>query len=304
MSQPPVHVLDHDYLGVPGSIASFVVEGPDGLVLIETGPSSTLEKMLTGLDAIGFTPADISDVLVTHIHLDHAGAAGWWAAQGANVHVHEFGVTHLIDPSKLLASATRIYGNDMDRLWGSMEPAPADRIKPIKHRQKIRIAGLRFEAIETPGHARHHHAFELRTPSGTVCFAGDAAAMIVPRTGTITLPTPPPEFDLVAWLASIGRLRARPLRRLYLTHYGAIDNPAVHLDRVGDALRQHARFIHEDLAAGLERDDILRRYTEWTAAETPELTDAERRHFLSPNLLSMSVDGQIRYWNSFQHLKA
>ena len=118
-----IEVLDLEYQGIPEYIASFLVHGPDGLVLVETGPGSTLPVLLARLADRGLDASDIGDVLLTHIHLDHSGAAGWFAQQGATVHVHEFGVRHLVDPSKLIQSATRIYGDQMHKLWGEILPA-------------------------------------------------------------------------------------------------------------------------------------------------------------------------------------
>jgi len=132
-----IETIDLQYRGVSRVIASYLIVGPEGPVLVETGPGSTLETLLAGLNDHGVAPADIRHVFVTHIHLDHAGAAGWWAGQGATVYVHPFGAPHLIDPSKLIASATRIYKDEMETLWGEILPAPPDNVMAIQDGQVI-----------------------------------------------------------------------------------------------------------------------------------------------------------------------
>src|SRR5262249_30206501 len=152
---------------------------------------------------------DIRHALVTHIHLDHAGAAGHLAQHGTHIYLHEFGGPHLIDPSRLIDSATRIYGDQMDHLWGRLIPVPEHLVHPVRDGDGLNPDGLRITAIEPPGHARHHHAFALEIDGERIGFAGDAAGIIMPGipeppAGTfMVVPTPPPEFDLQAWLTSI-----------------------------------------------------------------------------------------------------
>ena len=140
---PVIHTIDLHYLGIPKAIAAYVVIGPDGPVLVEAGPSSTLTHLVDGLAALSLKPGDIRHALVTHIHLDHAGAAGHLARNGTRIWVHEFGAPHLVDPSKLIASATRIYGSQMDRLWGPIVPVPPELISPVRDGDLIEVGGLR-----------------------------------------------------------------------------------------------------------------------------------------------------------------
>jgi glyoxylase-like metal-dependent hydrolase (beta-lactamase superfamily II) len=268
-----VDTLDLRFQSTPHVIAAFLVRGNDGgNVLIETGPGSTLPTLIEGLKSLGLEPADIRHVLVTHIHLDHAGAAGWWAQQGATVYVHPIGAPHLIDPSKLLSSATRIYGDRMGPLWGEVLPAPANRVVKVEDGEILDLDGLEIEAIATPGHAYHHHVYRV----GDVAFTGDAAGVRLPGMQWIDLPAPPPEFNLEAWRESLERLRRADLRTLYRTHFGAVSvdgetaNQALSVERFTATMRAEA------VALGLG--------------------ESELRAYELANPRVMSVDGMTRYW--------
>lgn len=301
---PTVHTLDLRYLGIPQALAAFVIDdAPHGAgpVLIETGPSSTLPALEEGLATIGFTLADIKHALVTHIHLDHAGAAGHLAANGTRIHVHEFGAKHLIDPSKLIHSATRIYGDQMDRLWGMLMPVAESQIHPVRDNDVIDISGIRLRAIETPGHAKHHHAFAMETQYEKVCFVGDAGGFntrAVSKT-FVSVPTPPPEFDMESWLTTIDRLQRENFDALYLTHYGREDDVDGHLQRLREIIPLHAHFVRERIAGGLARAAILAEYIEWNRLDAMKhsINDIEFARYVSRNLLTMNVDGIIRYWS-------
>ncbi len=294
MANPEIVALDLHFLGAPHAIAAYLVRGPAGPVLVETGPGSTLATLQTGLAAHGIAPGDIRDVLVTHIHLDHAGAAGWWARQGATVHVHHLGAPHLADPSRLLASAQRIYGDQMDYLWGQFLSAPAEKLHALGDGDVIEAGGLRFLALDTPGHARHHMVYQLND----VAFVGDLAGVRRPESPHIRLPTPPPEFDLEAWLNSLARIRALGLSRLYLTHYGPVSDVDSHWDRVAGLLPQYAEQVRGAMAAGLDRDAIVDSVSTWeTSRLEADGVRAEHRPVydnLGPG--GMTVDGILRYW--------
>jgi len=293
-----VHTIDLHYLGHRNTIASYLIEA-DEPALIETGPASTLDALRSGLASRGYQPADIKHVFVTHIHLDHAGAAGWWAEQGATIYVHGFGAKHLIDPSKLIASAERIYGDQMDRLWGAITPVPESQVRPLQDDDVIEIDhDVCFTALETPGHARHHHAFAMSIHDERICFTGDAAAMIVPGTDFIAIPTPPPEFNLEQWLGSIERLRACDYDAIYPTHFGRLENAARHFDRLKTQLIEHSAFIRESLDADESDDERRRRYAEWVRQRALDdgVGQEDLAHFVSDNLLNMNVTGIARYW--------
>jgi len=294
MANPEIVALDLHFLGAAHAVASYLVRGPAGPVLVETGPGSTLATLWAGLAAHGLTPSDIRDVLVTHIHLDHAGAAGWWARQGATVHVHHLGAPHLADPSRLLASAQRIYGDQMDYLWGEVLSAPAEQLHTLGDGDVVEAGGLRFVAHDSPGHARHHLAYQL----GGIAFTGDLAGVRRPESPHIRLPTPPPEFDLEAWLASLARIRALGLSRLYLTHFGPVSDVDHHWGRVADLLPRYAEQVRAALAAGLERDAIVDDISAWEAArlDADGIPAEDRPVYDNLGPGGMTVDGILRYW--------
>ncbi|MCH2134258.1 MAG: MBL fold metallo-hydrolase [Phycisphaerales bacterium] len=286
-------------MGVPGAIATWAVEGPDGWVLIEAGPERCWPELVRGLDTLGLAPSDLAAVLVTHIHLDHAGAAWRLAAEGVPIHVHEFGVQHLVDPSRLLRSAKRIYGDRMDALWGQLEPCPAELVHAATDGTDVDVAGLRFRAVETPGHARHHHAWSLERIEPATCFTGDAAAMLIPGTPWISLPMPPPELDVDAWHASLDRLEAGHWTRLCLTHGGMVQGAAIgqHLDAVRASLDSQVQFI-TDLQAS-ETDPSARQatYRQWLleSAQAAEIEESRFDQYVSSGLLGMNLSGVARY---------
>lgn len=289
-----IYTLDLNFQNVPQTIASYLLVGDGGPVLVETGPGSTLPNLLAEIDRHGFQPTDVRHVLVTHIHLDHAGAAGWWAQHGAQVYVHHFGAPHLINPDRLLQSATRIYGDKMDALWGEFLPSPAEQVTLVHDGDVLDMAGLQFTAVESPGHARHHHVFRLED----VAFTGDAAGIHLPGMPMIDVPAPPPEFDLEVWEATIDRLLAENFATLYPTHFGAVDNPTEHLTALKGLLRETAVTIKTYLDAGMERDDLVETYNNWnrTRAREAGMSDTAIHQYETSNPWYMSVDGVSRYW--------
>lgn len=229
-AEPGIFVIDHRFAGSEELIASFLLPGADGLTLVESGPASTLPRLLEGIRAAGFDPADLRRVVLTHVHLDHAGGAGSLLrhAPGAVVYAHPAGVPHLVDPAKLLRSARRIYGDAMDALWGEVLPVPAERVAALADGESLPIGGRTLRALFTPGHAGHHVA--VHEPEAGVVFTGDVAGVRLPGSAYVRPPTPPPDVDLVLWRESVGRIRALAPRRLYLTHFGGFDDPGPHLD--------------------------------------------------------------------------
>lgn len=289
-----IHTLDLNFLNLPQVIASYLIVGPEGPVLIETGPSTVIDALTTRLTEHGYAPGDIRHVLLTHIHLDHAGAAGWWAQQGAHIYVHHVGAPHLVDPSKLIGSARRIYGEIFDTLWGEILPVPAERITALHDNDMIKAGGLTFTALDTPGHARHHHIYRL----DDIAFTGDAAGVRMPNSPLISLPAPPPEFDREAWHVTLDRLVKENFRTIYPTHFGAVENVREHLGAFRALMDESVEWIRVKMEAGVARDEMVVQHLAWYRQRATALgTGEEEIHQQEgANPAFMSVDGLMRYW--------
>ncbi len=298
-----IHTIDSNWLELPRYTAVYVLQGPDGLVLIETGAYCANGNVVAGLDDLGFAPSDIRHVLVSHIHLDHAGAAWWWARQGAQIYVHEFGAKHLVNPAALLNSATRIYGDRMDYLWGDVEPIEQNRVTSVHDGDVLEVGGLHITAIETPGHARHHHAYALTTREhGKICFTGDVGAMVMPEGDFIAVPTPPPEFDLDVWLDSLAKLESHEFDAIFPTHFGKFENPNAHFQRLARALQAHADRVDNLMSNGASRDEVYADIVGWQRELSLELGTPEKLYqdYAVDHLMDMNVSGLIRHWTKKQ----
>lgn len=285
--------LDLTFQGLPKTIASYLIEAPGGPILVETGPGSTLVSSLAQLKSQGLSPADIKHVFVTHIHLDHAGAAGWWANQGARVYVHHLGLPHLVNPQKLIASASLIYGDQMGSLWGEIIPAPKENVSPLYDGDVIDVAGISISVLDTPGHASHHHVLAV----GDIAFSGDAAGIRIPGTQLVDLPAPPPEFNLEAWQDSIGRLLKQPYKAIYPTHFGRLGDWRTQLETLSLVLEIATQFVKQRLDRGDHREKIIEDYMTWHRNRAQEAgmsaEDFKRCEIANPHY--MSVDGITRY---------
>lgn len=283
-----IEVLDLQFQGRPQCVAAFLLSAPEGKLLVECGPASSRETLLSQLAQRGVQPSHIQGVLLTHIHLDHAGDAGWWAQQGVKVYVHPVGAPHLLDPSKLLASAGRIYGEHMERLWGEIIPCPGEHVVALTPDSTRTIAGLEITALDTPGHARHHLAYQV----GAECLCGDVAGVRLPGSEFVSVPAPPPEFEREVWLATLDKLSALPLERLYLTHFGSLESVQEHFQTLRLRIEEVAEFVQA--RAGQSRDEVVQAYKAW---QRPQFGDeATFDRYEQANPLFMSVDGLLRYW--------
>lgn len=289
-----IYTLDLLHRNTPETIGAYLLDAPAGPILIETGPMSTLPTMLAELDKHGLKPDDIKHVLVTHIHFDHAGATGWWAQQGAQLYVHKVGAPHLIDPRRLLKSAKRIYKDDMERLWGSILPAPVSQVTHMHHQETVEIAGLEVTPLDTPGHAWHHHVYRI----GNVGFTGDALGIRISQSRFLALPAPPPEFKLNPWLNSIDIISQQNFEAVYLTHFGRVDDVSQHIAKFRQILLDSTSFIKDGFEKGLTRDELVETYVAYKYEIMTGLgmTSYEFKQFDIANPLYMSVDGILRYW--------
>lgn len=287
-------ILDLCFQGMPHGIASYILRGPNEVVMIETGPGSTVANLARGLAGLGLQPADVTHVLVTHIHLDHAGAAGWMARHGAEVYVHHVGERHLVDPSRLWASASRIYGDQMVPLWGEMLAIPPAHLHALHDGDVLHLAGREIVALDTPGHASHHMAYW----TDGICFTGDLAAARLPQRHHVRIPTPPPDIDVPLWHRSVERVRQLRPKRLYLTHFGPFDDVQAHLDQVDTNLDAMADYVRAHMQTGVARDDLIPEFAQWLAAQAraDDGTDADIDLYEVVTPTFMAVDGLMRYW--------
>ncbi len=298
-----VHTLDLNFQGLPGAIAVYLIPHAHGAVLVESGPGSTLPALEAALQAHGLGFGDITDVLLTHIHLDHAGAAGWLARQGARIHVHPVGAPHLLDPEKLLNSAGRIYGDRMQVLWGEFLSVPAERLSVVEDNQVIEIEGLRFTALDTPGHAYHHHAYIFND----VCFTGDVCGVRVGGIRHLRLPTPPPEFNLELWRQSLERLQQAydqgRFSRIAPTHFGVYPDPAWHLQAARQALDEIEAWILRIMPADPAAQALEEEFLAWARQRTLDsgVDPSVIGTLEMANPSGMSAHGIYRYWHKVRN---
>lgn len=243
-----ISFADLHFQGLPRIIATGVLQGADGIALVDPGPSSSLVALDGHLQRMGASLADVTALLVTHIHLDHSGAAGTLLARNPRmrVFVHERGAPHLADPAKLLASAGRLYGADMERLWGEVLPVPAAAIVALAGGEEIPAGGRAWRVAYTPGHASHHVSY-FSDDTG-LAFVGDTAGVQVVPGGFVLPPTPPPDIDVPAWLASLDAIERWHPRSLFLTHFGPTETPSAHLAELRDHLQLTERLAREAFA--------------------------------------------------------
>lgn len=292
------HLIDLEYLGQPSAIASCVLETEDGLAIVDPGPRSSLDGLIRGIERAGLDPADLRHILLTHIHLDHAGATG--ALVHANpriqVHVHEAGARHIIEPSRLMASALRIYGDSLDHLFGEMLPVPAENVMAIAGGERIIIGGRRLRVEYAPGHARHHVAW-LDDLTGTA-FVGDTAGeRFAPCTFVLPV-TPPPDIDMERWRETNAMLQGWRPASLFITHFGVYADAARHLREHMSRLEDWATDVRDSLdepGTDVERAERFAASIEGRMRRT--LGEEQASHYMGAGLRDSWV-GLARYWRT------
>ncbi|MEO0473412.1 MAG: MBL fold metallo-hydrolase [Bacteroidota bacterium] len=287
-----IHTLDLQF-HVSQSIAAFVVESSAGPILVETGPHSTYQTLCEGLAGLGYQPEDVRHVLLSHIHFDHAGAAWAFAKSGATVYVHPRGWKHLQDPTRLYNSAKRIYGDQMEALWGLMEQIEPEKLIAVEDEQQIGIGDKSFTAWHTPGHASHHIVWQLED----VVFTGDVAGCKVGK-GPVVPPCPPPDINLEDWENSIAVLRKLNPSSIYLTHFGEVKDVSNHLDALSSILWDWANWMKPHWEAGKQVLEVVPAFKAYAAAQLAEagVPDADIPKYEAANPAWMSVAGLMRYW--------
>ena len=294
---PGLDYFDLKFIGQPGIIATGLLHGLSGVAVVDPGPTTCLATLRSELAARGFSTADIRWILITHVHLDHAAATGSLLKEcpKARVIVHERGAPHLIDPSKLVVSAARLYGDDMQRLWGEIVPVPAGNIDTIGDRGEMDVAGHRVEIAYTPGHAWHHISFFVR--DSKIAFVGDTAGICRPGGRLVLPPTPPPDIDLEAWRASTERILSWNPDVLFLTHFGPHSSPRVHFQDMWKRMDDWSAKVRATLAQDLTDDERAERFTAAVTNEIARSTSAdEAAAYSRAGRFDFSWTGLARYW--------
>ena len=298
MANSNILTIDLNFQNKTQAIASYLIRHNDTVVLIESGPGSTLPALEAALAKEQLTPRDITHVLLTHIHLDHAGAAGWLSQQGAEIYVHPNGAAHMLNPEKLIASATRIYGDRMDQLWGEFLPVEQNQLKVPQDAEEIVIGNLRFVAINTPGHAEHHYSYLFED----VCFSGDVGGVRIPGYHYLRAPMPPPELHFERWLESIARMRKEKFTRIAPTHFGIFEDVKWHLNELERSLVATRKWLEEIMYSGPSVEEVREKLEAWMDEQGREqnLSEDVIRAYILANPIGMSADGLMRYWKKFR----
>ena len=290
-----IHTLDLKFMGHDDTIAAFLIDAEGELALVESGPHSTYTALKVAVSGLGYNFADIKKVFLTHIHFDHAGAA-WALARenNATIYVHPFGLRHLQDPTKLYNSAKQIYGDKMEVLWGNMEGIAPENLHATENGEKIPLGKINMLAWHTPGHAVHHIAWQF----GGDVFAGDVAGVKIGN-GIVVPPCPPPDINLEDWQKSLDVLRGIKMRRLHLTHFGAITQVKKHLNSLEKRLFRWANWIKPYYESHTPAAEVTPKYAEMVRRELARfgITGENYAQYESANPAWMSVAGLLRYWH-------
>jgi len=263
-----ITVLDTNWFGHPKSIAAALLESENHRAIIDPDPESTLATLREQLRLHGLSIADLDAILLTHIHLDHAGATGALVRENPrlSVYVHASGARHMVDPAKLLASATRLWGDELPILFGETLPVPPGNLHIMEGPQRLTLGSRTLDVVHTPGHASHHVSYF--DDAAGVAFVGDTAGIRIDNGPYILPATPPPDIDLTLWDQSFAAILAHRPARLFLTHYGYADNPAAHIAEFRERLH-HWCFVAEEALS--------------SAADDPTAQDSDAREAAAMN---------------------
>jgi glyoxylase-like metal-dependent hydrolase (beta-lactamase superfamily II) len=290
--------MDVEFLGHPRAIAACLLESNGSAAIIDPGPTSALPKLRENLAARGLSVRDINFIFLTHIHLDHAGATGTLVRENPRIRVlvHEFGAARIADPAKLIQSAARLYGADMERLWGEILPVPGENMKPLAGGESVRLGSRTFDVLYTPGHASHHVTY-FEEASG-IAFVGDAAGIRIANQRYVLPVTPPPDIDVEAWNQSMQLILTRRPERLFLTHFGFADGTSEHFDELRARLEKWSGMVRHSLAsAGDDAQRVARFSTETAEDLRGRLPAADSERYIRGGGLDLSWYGLARYWH-------
>jgi glyoxylase-like metal-dependent hydrolase (beta-lactamase superfamily II) len=298
-------LLDLNWTGQARCIATALLRSDNFAALIDPGPGSTLATLREQLALHRLRVADLNAILLTHIHLDHAGATGALLLENPalQVYVHTRGEAHMIDPGKLLESARRLYGQEMQKLFGDFLPVPESNLRILHGGETLALGSREVRVLYTPGHASHHVTYF--DPAERVAYVGDTAGICIAGHPFILPATPPPDISLELWTASLDAIAQLRARRLFLTHFGFSDQPERHLSAYRERLQHWGALSAEILARGQEQSEAIRAFGRAVAAEAAEfLTPAELSHYVFNGALQLSWLGLERYHRKRAEAKA
>jgi len=289
-----VEIIDLLFQNTPQSTAAFFVPTKEGPVIVETGPHSTLPQIEQFLKKKKYRLSDVKHVFITHIHLDHAGAAWAFAKEGATIYLHPFGEKHMIDPSKLLSSAKRIYKDKMKELWGELHPIPSNQLQTLANGEKISIGDTDFIAWYTPGHAVHHLSVQI----GKELIAGDVAGVKIGESGMVVPPCPPPDINIEHWMNSIAVLEELELEAVYLTHFGKVTDLPTHFAALKFILKDWSNWVHPYFKEQTPLEEIVPKFNAYTLQQLKDfgVEQSILSSYEKSNPVAMSIVGLLRYW--------
>ena len=288
--------LDLRWAGHPRSIASALLRSSDFVALVDPGPSSTIPNLREQLGVHGLRIRDLNALFLTHIHLDHAGASGSLVRENPQlqVYVHSRGAPHMTDPSKLLNSARRLYGDTMQRLYGEFVAVPQFNLRILEGGETLSAGSRQIRVLYTPGHASHHVTY-FDDAEG-IAFVGDTAGICIEGNPYILPATPPPDINLELWNSSLDAIAALDSRRLFLTHFGFSDHPARHIASYRERLLRWSDLVARILSKGLDESASSEAFLQAIAAEAKEtLAPEDVDHYLFNGALQLSWLGLARY---------
>jgi glyoxylase-like metal-dependent hydrolase (beta-lactamase superfamily II) len=291
-----ISILDTNWIGRPHSIAAALLESDGHRALVDPGPESTLPTVREQLRAQGLSVADLDAILVTHIHLDHAGGTGSLVRENPRlaVYVHSNGAPHMIDPTKLIASATQLWGTELPKMFGNTLPVPKENLRVLEGGEKIAVGANKIDVEYTPGHAWHHVSYF--DDSNGVAFVGDTGGIHIDNGPFILPATPPPDIDLEIWDKSFATILGRKPGRLFLTHYGYSEDPAKDLSGFRERLHRWSTLAAELLRTSPSDEAAQAQFVARCRTEMDEKLGAvESEHHAFTGGLDLSFLGLARY---------
>lgn len=291
-----ITTLDDHWMGRPRSIATALLESDGHRAIVDPGPGSTLDTLRKGLGAHGVSVHDLDAILLTHIHLDHAGSSGALAKENPRVamYVHKLGAPHMMDPAKLLASAARLWPDNLDELFGEMLPVAESNLRILEGGETITLGSRKIEVAYTPGHASHHVSYFDNVEG--VAFVGDTTGIRIEGHSYVMPATPPPDIDLRLWDSSFATILERKPKRLFLTHFGFSENPAAHIAQFRERLHRWMETTEKILQTAKSDSGAMDSFMAAMRAEIGEHLPAEEvEQYVATAGLNLSFLGLARH---------